>query len=42
MRDGDKSHYMGKGVLQAVANWRPYCSEVEGMDAATSGCWIRP
>jgi enolase len=35
LRDGDKSHYMGKGVLQAVANVETVIApEVEGMDAA--------
>jgi enolase len=35
LRDGDKSHYMGKGVLQAVANVESVIGpELEGMDAA--------
>ena len=35
LRDGDKSHYMGKGVLQAVANIETMIApEIEGMDAA--------
>ncbi|MGB6192927.1 MAG: phosphopyruvate hydratase [Terracidiphilus sp.] len=35
LRDGDKSHYMGKGVLQAVANVETVIApEIEGMDAA--------
>jgi enolase len=35
LRDGDKSHYMGKGVLQAVANVETVIApELEGMDAA--------
>jgi len=35
LRDGDKSHYMGKGVLQAVANVESVIApELEGMDAA--------
>ncbi len=35
LRDGDKSHYMGKGVLQAVANVESVIApEVEGIDAA--------
>jgi enolase len=35
LRDGDKSHYMGKGVLQAVANVESVlCPELEGLDAA--------
>ena len=34
LRDGDKSHYMGKGVLQAVANVETIIGpELEGMDA---------
>ncbi len=35
LRDGDKSHYLGKGVLQAVANIETVIApEIEGMDAA--------
>ena len=35
LRDGDKSHYMGKGVLQAVANVETVIApELVGMDAA--------
>jgi enolase len=35
LRDGDKSHYMGKGVLQAVANIETVIApELEGMDAS--------
>jgi enolase len=35
LRDGDKSHYGGKGVLQAVANVETVIApELEGMDAA--------
>ena len=35
LRDGDKSHYMGKGVLQAVENVETVIGpELEGMDAA--------
>jgi enolase len=35
LRDGDKSHYLGKGVLQAVANVESVIApEIEGMDAA--------
>ncbi len=35
LRDGDKSHYMGKGVLQAVANVESVIApEIEGMDAS--------
>ena len=35
LRDGDKTHYMGKGVLQAVANIETIIApELEGMDAA--------
>ena len=35
LRDGDKSHYLGKGVLQAVANIETVIApELEGMDAA--------
>jgi len=35
LRDGDKSHYLGKGVLQAVANVETIIApELEGMDAA--------
>ena len=35
LRDGDKSHYLGKGVLQAVANVETAIApELEGMDAA--------
>jgi enolase len=35
LRDGDKSHYLGKGVLQAVANVETVIGpELEGMDAA--------
>jgi len=35
LRDGDKSHYLGKGVLQAVANVESIIApELEGMDAA--------
>ena len=35
LRDGDKSHYLGKGVLQAVANVETVIApEIEGMDAA--------
>ena len=35
LRDGDKSHYMGKGVLQAVENVETVIApELEGMDAA--------
>src|SRR5215467_11611196 len=34
LRDGDKTHYMGKGVLQAVANVETVIApELEGMDA---------
>jgi enolase len=34
LRDGDKSHYQGKGVLQAVANIETVIApELEGMDA---------
>ena len=35
LRDGDKSHYMGKGVLQAVENVETVIApELEGMDAS--------
>ena len=35
LRDGDKSHYLGKGVLNAVANVETIIApELEGMDAA--------
>jgi enolase len=35
LRDGDKSHYLGKGVLQAVANVESVIApEIEGLDAA--------
>jgi enolase len=35
LRDGDKSHYMGKGVLQAVENIETVIApELEGFDAA--------
>ena len=35
LRDGDKSHYMGKGVLKAVENVESVIApELEGMDAA--------
>jgi enolase len=35
LRDGDKSHYLGKGVLQAVENVESVISpELTGMDAA--------
>jgi len=35
LRDGDKSHYMGKGVLQAVENVETVIApELEGLDAA--------
>jgi enolase len=35
LRDGDKSHYLGKGVLQAVANVETVIApELVGMDAA--------
>ncbi len=35
LRDGDKTHYMGKGVLQAVDNVETVIApELEGMDAA--------
>jgi enolase len=35
LRDGDKTHYMGKGTLQAVANVETLIApELEGMDAA--------
>ncbi len=35
LRDGDKSHYLGKGVLQAVENVETVIApELEGMDAA--------
>ncbi len=35
LRDGDKSHYLGKGVLQAVANVESIIApELEGMDAS--------
>jgi len=35
LRDGDKSHFLGKGVLQAVANVETVIApELEGMDAA--------
>ncbi len=35
LRDGDKGHYQGKGVLQAVANVETVIApELEGMDAA--------
>ena len=34
LRDGDKSHYMGKGVLQAVENVESIIApEIEGLDA---------
>jgi enolase 1/2/3 len=34
LRDGDKKRFLGKGVLQAVANINgPIATEVEGMDA---------
>jgi enolase len=34
LRDGDKSHFLGKGVLQAVANVETVIApEIEGMDA---------
>ncbi len=35
LRDGDKTRYLGKGVLQAVANVNgPIASALQGMDAA--------
>ena len=35
LRDGDKSHYLGKGVLQAVANVESILGpELEGLDAS--------
>ncbi|HZB88325.1 MAG TPA: phosphopyruvate hydratase [Terracidiphilus sp.] len=35
LRDGDKSHYLGKGVLQAVENVETVIApELEGMDAS--------
>src|ERR1700761_6459170 len=35
LRDGDKSHYLGKGVLQAIENVETVIApEIEGMDAA--------
>src|SRR5271163_2213135 len=35
LRDGDKTHYLGKGVLQAVENVESVIGpELEGMDAA--------
>src|ERR1700744_2369948 len=35
LRDGDKSHFLGKGVLQAVANVETVIApELEGIDAA--------
>ena len=35
LRDGDKSHYLGKGVLQAVGHVNAEIAEaVKGMDAA--------
>ena len=35
LRDGDKSHYLGKGVLQAVENIETVIApELEGLDAA--------
>ena len=35
LRDGDKTHYLGKGVLQAVANVESIIApELDGMDAA--------
>ena len=35
LRDGDKSHYLGKGVLKAVENIETAIApEIEGMDAA--------
>src|SRR6202522_3014550 len=35
LRDGDKSHYLGKGVLQAVENVETVIApELEGLDAA--------
>src|SRR6202050_4068064 len=35
LRDGDKTHYMGKGVLQAAANVEAVIApELEGMDAS--------
>jgi len=35
LRDGDKSHFLGKGVLQAVSNVETVIApELEGMDAA--------
>ncbi len=35
LRDGDKSHFLGKGVLQAVANVETVIApELEGMDAS--------
>ncbi|NTV53030.1 MAG: phosphopyruvate hydratase [Candidatus Firestonebacteria bacterium] len=34
LRDGDKSHYLGKGTLQAVANVNgPIAKAIKGMDA---------
>src|SRR5271167_3672455 len=35
LRDGDKSHYLGKGVLQAVENVETILApELEGFDAS--------
>jgi len=37
LRDGDKSHYMGKGVLQAVENIETIIApELEGFDASSA------
>ncbi len=38
LRDGDKSRYLGKGVLKAVENVNTVIAEaLQGMDASTSG-----
>ena len=43
LRDGDKTHYLGKGVLKAVENVESIIApELTGMDATTSACWMRP
>jgi len=42
LRDGDKSHYLGKGVLQAVENVESVIApELEAWTPPTSGCWTR-
>ena len=43
LRDGDKDHYLGKGVLNAVENVESILApELTGMDASTSASSTPP